>query len=371
MANEEKPYWLGLNLVKGIGAIRLKRLISFFGEARAAWHASPSMLASSGLSQQLIKNLIQVRSNVDLKKIIEDLAEKDIQVLTQLDVEYPKRLLEIDAPPPVLYVRGEFKPDDEWAVAIVGTRRITPYGRQVALEIASFLSSHGLTVVSGLARGVDTIAHTEALHAGGRSIAVLGNGIDRMVPPENRKLAERLLSQGALVSDYPPGTPPEGANFPPRNRIISGLSLAVVVIEAGERSGALITASFAADQGREVFAVPGGIYAPQSRGTNRLIHQGARPLLNPEEILEILDRSMVVEHRQIRAVLPENELEASLLDGLSKEPLHVDELTRLVDMSVQEVSAALAMMELKGMVRKVGSMRYVVVREGQAIYKVS
>jgi DNA processing protein len=370
MADEQKPYWLGLNLVKGIGAIRMKRLIVFFGEASAAWHASPSMLAQAGLSRRIIDNFIQVRREIDPGRIIQDLAAKDIQVLTWLDLAYPVRLKEIDAPPPVLYVRGELHPEDEWAVAVVGSRRITPYGRQVAQEIASFLARNGVTVISGLARGVDTVAHTEALQTGGRSLAVLGNGIDRMYPPENRKLANRLIENGALISDYPPGTPPEAANFPPRNRIISGLSLAVVIIEAGERSGALITASFAADQGRDVFAVPGGIHARQSRGTNYLIQQGARPLLKPEEILESLDLAMVMEHRTVRRVLPENDLEASLLENLSMEPIHVDELTLSVRSSVQEVSAALAMMELKGMIRKVGSMRYVVVRETQPIYEV-
>jgi DNA processing protein len=370
MADGQKPYWLGLNLVKGIGAVRLKRLIAYFGEARAAWHASPAMLAKAGLSQGIIDNFVQLRMDVDLDKIMQDLAAQAVQVITWLDEDYPPRLKEIDAPPPVLYVRGDLRPEDEWAVAIVGTRRITPYGRQVAQEVASLLARNGVTVVSGLARGVDTVAHSEALQAGGRSLAVLGNGIDRMYPPENRILAGRLVENGALISDYPPGTPPEGGNFPPRNRIISGLSLAVVIIEAGERSGAIITASFAADQGREVFAVPGGIHARQSRGTNYLIQQGARPLLNPEEILESLDLAMVLEHRTARRVLPENELEASLLERLSLEPLHVDELSQTMSSSIQEVTAALALMELKGMIRKVGSMRYVVVREARAIYEV-
>ncbi len=371
MADADKPYWLGLNLVKGIGAVRLKRLISVFGEARAVWHASPTTLAKSGLSQRIIDNLLQLRAEIDLAKVMQDLENKDIQVLTWMDAGYPARLNEIETPPPVLYLRGELVPGDEWAVAIVGTRRITAYGRQVAMELASYLARNGVTVVSGLARGVDTVAHTEALQAGGRTLAVLGNGIDRMYPPENRRLAERIRTQGALITDYPPGTPPEAVNFPPRNRIISGLSLAVVVVEAGERSGATITASFAADQGREVFAVPGGIYARQSRGANRLIQQGARPLLNPEDILESLDMTLVVEHRAVRAVLPENELEARLLEGLGQEQIHIDELTRRLGLSVQDVSAALAMMELKGMIRKVGSMRYVIVREARARYEVS
>ena len=171
---------------------------------------------------------------------------------------------------------GAITTEDQWAVAVVGTRRITAYGRQVAEEIARGLVQNGVTVVSGLARGVDAVAHQSALKNGGRTLAVLGSGVDNIYPPEHRKLADEINQSGAIISDYPPGTPPDSANFPPRNRIISGLAQAVIVVEAGEKSGALITAAFAAEQGRDVFAVPGYLYAPQSLGTNRLIHDGAR-----------------------------------------------------------------------------------------------
>ena len=232
-----------------------------------------------------------------MDKVWEKLQAGSIQVLTWDDEAYPRRLKEIDQPPPVLYLRGNLLPEDEWAVAIVGTRRVTAYGRQVAEELASVLARNGVTVISGLARGVDSIAHQAALNAGGRTIAVMGTGVEQIYPPENRRLAEQMLQQGALVSDYPLGTPPDGINFPPRNRIISGLALAVVVVEAGLTSGALITASFAAEQGREVFAVPGNITAPQSQGTNRLILDGATPLLSPQQVLEALNLTMVTEHR--------------------------------------------------------------------------
>jgi DNA processing protein len=183
-----------------------------------------------------------------------------------------------------MYIRGEYLPDDLFAVAIVGTRKVTPYGRQVTEEIASFLAANGMTVISGLARGVDAIAHQTALKAGGRTIGILGSGVDKIYPPEHRGLAEQMIARGAIISDYAVGTPPDASNFPPRNRIISGLSLAVVVIEAAETSGALITAEFAAEQGREIFAVPGSILAPQSKGTNRLIQKGAQPLLTPDDL---------------------------------------------------------------------------------------
>ena len=199
---------------------------------------------------------------------------------------------------------------------------------------------------------------------------MLGSGIDRIYPPEHQRLAEQIIQQGALISDYPPGTPPDAANFPPRNRIISGLSRAVIVVEAGKNSGALITAAFAAEQGREVFAVPGNIYAPQSQGTNLLIQQGARPYLNAQDVLDILDLAQVVEHQTARSVLPADATEARLLGLLGNEPLHVDEIRAQADLPIDTVSATLVMMELKGMVRQVGGMQYVAVREVIESYQV-
>jgi DNA processing protein len=220
-----------------------------------------------------------------------------------------------------------------------------------------------------MARGIDGVAHRAALDAGGRTLAVLGSGVDRIYPPEHRRLAKDIVSQGALVSDYPPGTPPEGRNFPPRNRIIAGLSLATVVVEAGKRSGALITSDFALEQGREVFAVPGSVMAPQSRGPNLLIQQGAHPLLDPKEILETLELSLLTEQRQARTVLPSNPSEAQIFDVLGYESLHVDEIQVQTGMPIEEVTATLAMMELKGMVRKVGAMRYMAIGEMGADYE--
>jgi DNA processing protein len=279
--------------------------------------------------------------------------------------------MEIDQPPPVLYLRGQLLPEDSWAVAIVGTRRVTSYGRGIAEEIASFLVSNGITVVSGLARGVDACAHQAALQAGGRTLAVLGSGVDRIYPPEHRRLADRIIEQGAVLSDYVPGTPPESSNFPPRNRIISGLSMAVVVIEAGETSGALITAEFAAEQGREVFAVPGNILAPQSKGTNKLIQQGALPLLSASDIMQALNLSLVGHYKAARKALPADEMEQLIMDTLGDEPMHVDEVRELTSMSIEKVTATLALMELKGLVRQAGTMHYVVVREVQSDYSIN
>jgi DNA processing protein len=366
---ENTIFWIGFNLVKGIGAVRFKALLDYFGDARTAWQAPPQALQAAGLSPKLVENLLKIRSQVSLELVWERMQTQGINILTWEDENYPRRLKDIDQPPPVLYLRGDLTPGDEWAVAIVGTRRITSYGRQVTEEVASTLARNGVTVVSGLARGVDAVAHQAALNAGGRTLAVLGNGVDRIYPPENRRLAEQIISQGALISDYPLGTPPEGTNFPPRNRIISGLALAVVVVEAGLDSGALITSTFAAEQGRDVFAVPGSILAHQSKGTNRLIQDGAHPLLDPQEILEVLNLTMVTEHRSARLVLPTDSTEAQLLQILSSEPLHVDDIHAKTDMPIEKVSATLAMMELKGMVRQVGGMHYVAVREPRVDYQ--
>ena len=368
--NEPKLYWVGFNLVRGIGAARMQALINHFGDVVSAWHAPGETLRAAGLSSKIVENFLQMRSSVDLEKVWQGIQAKDIQVLTWDDPEYPVRLKEIELPPPVLYVRGGLLPEDEWAIAIVGTRRLTPYGRQVTTEIAGMLARSGISVVSGLARGIDGVAHKAALEAGGRTLAVLGNGVDRIYPPEHRLLAGEILRHGALLSDYAPGTPPDGLNFPPRNRIIAGLSLAVVVVEAGESSGALITATFAADQGRDVFAVPGSITAPQSQGTNRLIQQGARPLLDPGEVLEALNLTRAQMHRSARRELPANATEQRLLSVLSQVPVHVDEISRQTDLPIEKVTATLTMLELKGLARQVGAMNYISVRELGDDYRV-
>lgn len=355
-------------MVKGIGAVRLRTLLDTFGDAQAAWQAPPEALRAAGLSKKIVENFTTLRANVSLDEVWERLHAQNIQVLTWDDDGYPIRLRDINNAPPVLYLRGTIDTGDEWAVAIVGTRRITPYGCQVAERIAVKLANSGITVVSGLALGVDTVAHQASLEAGGRTLAVLGCGVDRIYPPQNRALAEKVIANGALISDYAPGTPPEATNFPPRNRIISGLSLATVVVEAGVKSGALITADFALEQSREVFAVPGNVFAPQSRGPNRLIQNGAHPLLDPQEILDILDLTRVTEHLEARVVLPSNATEAQLFEVLGHEPLHVDEVLAQTDLPIEQVTATLALMELKGMVRQVGGMRYTAIREAESEY---
>ena len=363
-------YWVGFNHVKGIGAVRFQKILDFFGDICTAWEAPYEAFLEAGLPSKVVDNLVAFRKNADLEEIWGNIKEQGIEVLPLFSDEYPDRLKEIQQAPPVIYLKGKYQTMDEWAVAIVGTRRVTSYGKRVAQDLASFLAKNDVTIVSGMARGVDGIAHQAAIEAGGRTLAVLGCGVDQIYPPEFRQLAHNIIENGALVSDYAPGTPPEGINFPPRNRIISGFSLATVVVEAGERSGALITSTFAVEQGREVFSVPGNIYSPQSKGTNRLIEDGARPLINFEDILELLNLRQIQTQRFVRGILPENNTEKKLLETLSAEPQHIDTIKLLTGFPIEEISAALTLMELKGMVQRVGGMNYVSIHEGLGEYEV-
>jgi DNA processing protein len=362
---DEKKYWIGFNLVRGIGAVRFQQIVNYFGDLSLAWEAPAEAFREAGLPERALTNLLKLRQETDLDRLFESIQEQQVTVLTLQDEAYPKLLREIDQSPPVLYVRGSLTPADDFAVAVVGTRRLTPYGQQITRDASLYLAGHGLTIVSGLARGVDALAHQHALKAGGRTIAVLGSGVDVIYPPEHRMLAEAIIENGAIVSDYPLGTQPEGVNFPPRNRIISGLSLGTIVVEAGERSGALITADFAVEQGRDVFAVPGNILSPMSKGTNRLIQKGAFAMVSPQDVLDVLDLAQVDDYKAARQALPADTTEAKILQAMDFEPIHVDELSNALGLPVETVSAALTMMELKGMVQHVGGMRYAAVREFQ------
>lgn len=359
---DDKKFWIGFNLVRGIGAVRFQQILNYFSDLSIAWEAPAEAFREAGLPERALKNLIRLRQETDLDRLYDSLREQQVTVLTLQDEAYPKLLREIDQSPPVLYIRGALTPADEFSVAVVGTRRLTPYGQQIARDASLYLAGHGLTVVSGLARGVDALAHQNALKAGGRTIAVLGSGVDVIYPPEHRMLAEAIIENGAIVSDYPMGTQPEGVNFPPRNRIISGLTLGTIVVEAGERSGALITADFAVEQGRDVFAVPGNVLSPMSKGTNRLIQKGAFAMVSPQDVLDVLDLGQVDDYKLARQTLPADTTEAKILQALDFEPIHVDELSNSIGMPVEKVSAALTMMELKGMVQHVGGMRYAAVR---------
>jgi DNA processing protein len=370
VSERDSRYWIGFNKVSGIGAARLQALLDYFGDLSTAWNASIHDLRQAGLDRRSQDNLLKARDRLDLDAEAEKVKRAGAQVLTWEDPDYPPNLRQVYNAPPVLFVRGSIEKRDEWAVAVVGTRRASVYGKEAARLMASGLAQAGVTVVSGMARGIDTVAHRTCLEAGGRTIAVLGCGVDVIYPADNARLAAEIAERGALVSEYALGTRPEASNFPPRNRIISGLTLGTVVVEAGLPSGARITADFAAEQGREVFAMPGNVFNRGSRGTNLLIQQGAKLVCNAADVLEELNLTMVSEQAQARAIIPENDTEALLLAYLSAEPVHVDELRRAVQLPIAQVSSTLALMELKGMVRQVGGMNYVVAREGGIEYAI-
>jgi DNA processing protein len=368
---ENLEYWLGFNMVQGIGPARLQSLLAHFGDIEAAWRATDMQLARAGLDSRSIENLVRARGELDLSRELERALAAGITILTVRSPGYPRNLREITYPPPVLFVRGALEETDRWSVAVVGTRRLTPYGRQVTRELVKGLVLSGVTIVSGLAKGIDTIAHQTALDMGGRTIAVMGCGPNIVYPPENRALADRILEgQGAILSEYALDVQPEARNFPPRNRVISGLALGVIVVEAGEKSGALITAAFALEQGREVFAVPGNITSQFSKGTNELIQQGAKLVANVEDVIEELDLELVAEKSAFQRLSPDTVEEGRLLGLLTVEPVHIDDLTRKSGLSSAAVSSTLTLMELKGLVQQVGGMNYVAIREPVAPYRI-
>lgn len=361
-------YWVGFSKVPGIGPARLRALLDYYGDIVLAWQANPGELRAIGLDKRSVENLVKVRNEFNPEEELEKLSRFNVSVLTWDSPAYPKLLQSISDSPPTLYVRGTLTAEDEWAIAVVGTRQATSYGKECTRLIVSGLARNGITIVSGLAYGIDTEAHQTALNTGGRTIAVLGCGVDIIYPADNKKLGQAIIERGALVSEYPLGTNPESGNFPRRNRIISGLSLGVLFVEGTIQSGARITTDYALEQGREVFAVPGSILRESGSGANYLIQNGAKLVTGVNDILEELNLTMVTQHVEARAVIPENEVEAKLLKQLSLEPVHVDDLGQLTGLNAAEVAGALMLMELKGLVRQVGGMNYVLARESGVPY---
>lgn len=370
MNNKDIKYWVGFSLIPGIGRVKFTQLESHFGSLEEAWKASPADLKQAGLESGKVQAITSKRPTISLEAEMEKLARYGIKAFTRHDPGYPSRLKEIYDYPPILYVRGSLLHEDEWCLAVVGTRRASVYGRQVADEIVSDLARNRITIVSGLAKGIDTIAHRSALDAGGRSIAVFACGLDSVYPSENAQLAQSIIGHGALISEYPLGTSPRAENFPRRNRIMSGMSLGVLIIEAGETSGALITTNLALEQNREVFAVPGSILSPVSRGTNRLIQEGAKLVCDYSDIMEELNLTAVAHQMEISEVIPASDTESQLLKQLSAEPAHIDEVCRSSGLPISTVSSTLAMMELKGLIKQMGAMHYVLAREARQEYRV-
>ncbi len=370
LTDKNLKYWVGFSLIPGIGRVRLTQLENHFGNLVDAWKATPAELKQSGLDEGSIRAVISCRTKISLEAELEKLDRYGVKVLTYHDPDYPSRLKEIYDHPPVLYLRGSLLPEDEWCLSVVGTRRATVYGRQVTEEIVTDLARNKITIVSGLAKGIDTVAHHSALEAGGRTLAVFGCGLDIVYPSENAELARRIMQQGAIISEYPLGTKPKPEHFPRRNRIMSGLSLGVLVIEAGDTSGAMITAHLALEQNREVFAIPGSILSPSSQGTNHLIQEGAKLVTDYTDILEELNLTVVAQQAEMKGLIPPSDTESLLMKQLGAEPTHIDEVCRSSGLPVATVSSTLAMMELKGLVKQVGGMNYSLAREVREKYNV-
>jgi DNA processing protein len=370
MANNELKYWIGFNLIPGIGRVKFSQMENYFNSLQSAWQAGLGELKQAGLDSGTLKAIETFRPTISLEKEIDDLGKFGARAYTYHDPEYPARLKEIFDYPPLIYTKGEILPQDEWCIAVVGTRKSTIYGRQVTEDIVSDLSRNKITVISGLARGIDTIAHQTALKSEGRTIAVFACGLDNVYPSENTSLACSITSHGATLSEYPLGTKPKPDYFPRRNRIMSGMSLGTLVIEADESSGAIITAHMALEQNREVFAVPGSVLSPMSRGTNRLIQEGAKLVRNCIDILEELNLNASIQQMEMKEIVQTTETEALLLKQLTAEPIHIDQVCRNSGLPVSAVSSNLAIMELKGLVRQVSAMNYVLARESHQQFKI-
>ena len=363
--NQNTKYYLGFAKIPCIGPVKFKQLQKCFPTLEQAWNAPMHTLSELGFSQNNISEFIRLRQEINLDQEIEALEKENITLLTIEDENYPKLLKEIYDPPFVLFYRGTLPTDNEFLVAIVGSRKYSNYGKQISNSIARELAENGIIVVSGLALGIDAMAHQAALDCQAKTIAVLGCGIEKsnIYPVHNRMLADKIIAtNGCVMSEHPIGTPPYKSNFPQRNRIISGLSLGTLIIEAALKSGALITARFALEQNREVFAVPGPITSLTSEGTNNLIKMGGRPATCGQDILDALNLKQATDYIATQKITADSKDEAKLLEHLSREPKHIDELGRLTKMPSSAINATLTLMEMKGKVRHLGAMKYVLAR---------
>jgi len=373
--DDQIKYWVALGRVRLLGTVRFRRLEAYFGQAENAWTAAYGELKAAGMEDRVAKEIVATRDRVSPDDEMAKLERVGVKAINWRHQDYPARLKEISDPPPVLYYKGELQSSDERSVAVVGTRSPTSYGREVAATLTADLARNGLTIVSGLALGIDGIAHRATLDAGQRTIAVVANGLDIVYPRDHTGLSQRIAEQGAVVSEMPLGVRPDSRSFPRRNRLISGISLGSLVVEAGEASGARWTVYHALEQNREVFCVPGSIFSPASRLTNRLIQEGAKLVSHANDVMEELNLSVVghqIEMRLAQESIPDlamnGDSESKLMDQLDHEPIHIDDIRRRAGMPITEVSGLLTMLELQGKVKQVGCMHYVRIREASPAY---
>ncbi|MDR3602850.1 MAG: DNA-processing protein DprA [Desulfosporosinus sp.] len=369
---QEKIVRAAFRTIKGVGSQRLRQLIAYFGSAVKAWEAPQSSYLQVANQGKWIEEILKVRNNIEPQEIGEALSKLGVQLVTPDETNYPRLLAELADAPPLLYYRGQLRGDAE-VLAFVGSRQATTYGKSAARVLARDAAAKGIVIASGLARGIDTAAHQGALDNKGVTWAFFGCGLDRVYPSENRRLAEDILERGALISEFTPGTPPNALHFPARNRLISGCSCGVVVVEAAEKSGALITVDFALEQGREVFAVPGPIFSPVSRGPHHLIRQGAKIVAGIDDICNELPvwsnyANQVSFNKKFLPGEKEKGLSGdrdydSILQQLSDVPLHIDQITIHSTLPVSTISLALLELQLGGKVIQLPGQHYVLARE--------
>lgn len=368
---EHSFHWLTLKSVPGIGNLLYKRLLDRFGTPASIFSAaSEDLLSVEGMHARLATEIQRYKTPDSVKKELDRVNKKGYRIVTMADPDYPRLLRELPDPPPFLYVSGSLVSASA-NIAMVGSRTATSYGIHVTRMLAEGLSVQGLTIVSGMARGIDTAAHGGALKAGGKTIAVLGSGFDNIYPLQNRKLFDSITENGAVVTEFPMAAMPEAHNFPQRNRVISGMSMGTIVVEATRKSGSLITARLAAEQNREVFAVPGSIYSSNSTGTHALIRDGAKLVEKTSDVLEELGSftasglsdSSTQKTARNRVVIKELSMEEQKLFAIIEEyPIHIDELTRKSTLSPGTVSAVLLQMELKGLVTQSPGKMFTIMR---------
>jgi len=359
--SDNKLYWVWLNNIPGIGARRFYKLIEYFESPENLYNASKEEFkhVEKILGHNLMDLLQELRKDEELDKARKIVEQPDMTVLTLLSPEYPPLLKSIYDPPPVLYCKGKPLISDKPAIAIVGSRLSSEYGRRTAAKIAYDLAKAGVTVVSGMARGIDTMAHKGALEVeGGYTIAVLGCGVDYIYPAENATLYHAIFKHGTIISEYPPGTAPTPGNFPARNRIVSGLSYGTVVIEAGLKSGALITVDCALEQGREVYALPGNINSPYSIGTNKLLKEGAKMVTSAKDILEDLRSSFNLRPESSNVTMPSQSapvldfFETLVYNALQDEEKGLEELIQITKLPPGQLNGILTLMEIKGIIKQ-------------------
>lgn len=357
-------YLNALNKIYGLGPQKMRTLLDYFGNGEEIWKANISRLEASGIGPVLSGKITSERENINPDSEWEKLKKENIRMITFADPDYPTLLREIPQAPYIIYIKTSdpaFDLNASPMISIVGSRKFTSYGSQAAYSLARDLAQAGITIVSGMALGIDAIAHQGALDGGGKTVAVLGNGLDdkNIAPRTNFNLSRKIMEAGALLSDYPPETPANPNNFPARNRIVAGLSLGTLVIEAGEKSGTLITSNLALEFNREVFSIPGSIFSSQSIGTNDLIRKGAKIVTGVKDILEELDLEKEKSESPSVPKNPESEEEKILLGILSTEPLHIDNLAKISKLGTVTVSSTLVLMEMKGWVKNIGGQNYI------------